>query len=241
MSLPRSTAPMVPAVQLRSPGTERGEGPLGVLGGTFDPVHQGHLRLAEEARTALGLAGVRWIPAGRPPHRDAPQASAVHRLAMVRLATEGNPAFHVDDGEVRSEAPSYSVTTLERLRDELGGLRPLVLLLGVDAFLGLPVWHRWRDLFGLAHVAVATRPKYSLSGVNMEPKLAEEFRARQADSATDIAASPAGRIFPFGITALDIAATNLRQDIAAGRSPRYLLPAPVLDYIAINRLYNCPE
>lgn len=133
-------------------------GPLGLFGGTFDPVHLGHLRLAEEAREALGLASVRWIPAGQPPHRGAPRLSGAHRLAMVRLAVAGNPAFQVDGAEVESPGPSYTVTTLERLRRELGPEQPLVLLLGADAFAGLPGWHRWQALLGLAHLVVLHRP-----------------------------------------------------------------------------------
>ena len=215
-----------------------GDGPLGILGGTFDPVHYGHLCLAEEARKALGLAEVRWVPAGLPAHRAPPLASAQQRLAMVRLAILGNPAFSLDDSEAQSAAPSYSVPTLERLRAHIGPQRPLVLLLGADAFLGLCTWHRWRELFGLAHLGVATRPNYALAGASMDAALAEEFRLRQSSSAAAMAAAPAGRIVPFGITALDISATALRAEIAAGRSPRYLLPDPVLDYIATNRLYN---
>jgi len=216
----------------------RGDGPLGILGGTFDPVHYGHLCLAEEARRVLGLEEVRWIPAGLPAHRAPPQASTLQRLAMVRLAILGNPGFGLDDSETRSEAPSYSVPTLERLRAQFGPQRPLVLLLGADAFLGLCTWHRWRELFGLAHLGVATRPNYALAGERMDAALADEFRLRQSSSATAIAETPAGRIVPFGITALDISATGLRAEIAAGGSPRYLLPDPVLDYIATNRLYN---
>lgn len=222
-------------------GIGQGDGPLGILGGTFDPVHYGHLRLAEEARRELGLTEVRWIPAGRPPHRDPPRASAAQRLAMVRLAILGNPGFSLDDEEVASAAPSYSVTTLERLRAQVGPQRPLLLLLGADAFLALHTWHRWRELFGLAHLAVATRPNYSLAGGTMEPSLADEFHARQSPSGAAIAEIPAGRIVPFGITALDISATTLRAEVEAGQSVRYLLPDPVLDYIAANKLYNLPD
>ncbi|MCX7174766.1 MAG: nicotinate-nucleotide adenylyltransferase [Proteobacteria bacterium] len=217
------------------------DSPLGILGGTFDPVHYAHLRLAEEARKELGLAEVRWVPAGQPPHRGTPQASAIQRLDMVRLAILGNPGFTVDDGEALGAAPSYSVPTLERLRAQIGPRRPLVLLLGADAFLGLSAWHRWRELFGLAHLAVATRPNYSLTGEIMEPALADEFQRRRKSSAAAITASPAGCIIPFGITALDISATKLRAQIGAGHSARYLLPDPVLDYIAANKLYNLPE
>ena len=215
-------------------------GPLGIFGGTFDPVHVAHLRLADEARMRLGLVQVRWIPTGTPSHRGAPTASTTHRLAMLRLGIAGNPEFVVDDGEALSTSPSYTVPTLERVRAEVGTLRPLVLLLGADAFLGLAQWHRWRELFGLAHLAVATRPGYALGAQSMEPALAEEYRYRENSSPAAIADSPAGCIIPFGITALDISATTLRAEIAAGRRPRYLLPDPVLDYIAANQLYQPP-
>ena len=121
--------------------------PLGIFGGTFDPVHYGHLRLAEDAVIGLGLPRVRWIPAGQPALRDAPRVSAAQRLAMVRLAIEGNPCFEIDSGEVDRQQTSYTVTTLERLRASLGKARPLVLLLGADAFAGLAGWHRWPELF----------------------------------------------------------------------------------------------
>ena len=215
-----------------------GDGPLGILGGTFDPVHYGHLCLAEEAGAALGLAEVCWIPAGVPTHRAPPEASAPQRLEMVRLAIRGNPDFRVDDSEAQCAAPSYSVPTLERMRAKVGPQRPLVLLLGADAFLGLCTWHRWRELFGLAHLGVATRPNHALAGGSMDAALAEEFHLRLSSSAEAIAAAPAGRIVPFGITALDISATAVRAKVAAGCGPRYLLPDPVLDYIATNRLYN---
>jgi len=219
------------------------KGPLGILGGTFDPVHYGHLRLAEEACQALGLSGVRWIPAGLPPHRAAPAASAEDRLAMVRRGIAANPLFSLDDSEVLSKQPSYSVPTLQRLRGELGLQRPLVLLLGVDAFLGLTGWHRWRELFDLAHLAVATRPGYELAADQLEEVLAEEFRQRECHTAAALAAAPAGRILAFRITALDISATVLRALCKAGdsgcsgASGRYLLPDSVLEYISIHHIY----
>ena len=123
---------------------------LGLFGGTFDPIHYGHLRLAETAREALGLERVRFIPAGRPPHRGTPGASGTDRLAMARLATADNPAFEVDPAEVDAAQASFTILTLERLRLALGPQRPLVLLLGVDAFLGLPGWKRWTELFDFA-------------------------------------------------------------------------------------------
>jgi nicotinate-nucleotide adenylyltransferase len=211
--------------------------PLGLLGGTFDPVHFGHLRLAEEALDALGLPQLVWIPAGRPPHREAPCAEAAHRLAMVRLAVAGNPRFALDEAEIRAEAPSYTVLTLERLRAARGA-RPLVLVLGADAFLGLEGWHRWRELFELAHIAVATRPGFALNEAPMGTALATECAARCTQEAGVLKAAPAGRILPFTMTPLAISASLVRARLAAGASVRYLLPDPVREYIDSNHLYG---
>src|SRR5260221_467262 len=152
--------------------------PIGIMGGTFDPVHFGHLRLAQEAAEILGLELVRWVPAGQPWHRVAPLASAQHRLEMVRLPIEKNALFELDDAEIRQTAPGYTVETLERLRGEFGAKRPLVLLLGTDAFRNLSSWQRWRDLFDLAHVFVAQRPGHSLTPGGMQAALAAEWRKR---------------------------------------------------------------
>lgn len=211
-------------------------GPLGVFGGTFDPIHYGHLRLAETAREALGLTRVRLIPAGQPPHRATPGAAGAHRLAMARLAAASNPAFEVDPAEVEAAQASYTILSLERLRAELGPRRPLVLLLGVDAFLGLPTWRRWTELFDFAHLAVANRPGYSLDGATMPAALAEEATRRQASSSI-LGAAPAGHLVQFAMTPLAISATDIRARCAAGQSLRYLLPPPVVDYISRHQLY----
>lgn len=213
--------------------------PIGLIGGTFDPVHYGHLRLAEEAREALDLAGVSWLPAGRPPHRPAPREAAGHRLEMVRRAVSGNAAFAVDDGEMQASGPSYTVTTLERLRRE-AGRRPLVLLMGADAFQGLAGWHRWRELFDLAHIAVATRPGFVLSPDGWPAELAEACAPRLGEAA-GLRAAPAGRIVGFSMTPLAISASLLRARLAAGLSVRYLLPEPVREYIDSHHLYRTPD
>ena len=213
--------------------------PLGLFGGTFDPVHFGHLRLAEEAIGNLGLGGVRWIPAGQPPHRGAPQVTGQQRLEMVLRSTAGNARFSVDASEVEAAAPSYTVHTLERLRDEIGLDRPLVLLVGADAFAGLPTWHRWRDLFGLAHIAVAQRPGFPVAAGSLPPELAAEFTVRLSDAA-GLQLAPAGGIVTFTMTQLAISATRLRELLATGKSVRYLLPDGVLDYINLYQLYKSP-
>lgn len=214
--------------------------PLGVFGGTFDPVHLGHLRLAEEAAELLGLAAVRWIPAGQPRHRDAPQVTAAHRLRMVELAVAGNPRFSVDATEVAQDA-SYTVPTLERLRQELGADQPLVLLVGADAFAGLPGWHRWRELLSLAHLGVAHRPGFALDAAGLPAELASLFDRFRTDDPAVLAAAPAGRICPFAMTPLAVSATQLRALLANGRSARYLLPQPVIDYIDTHHLYRKPS
>lgn len=211
-------------------------GPLGLFGGTFDPIHLGHLRLAETAREALGLERVRLIPAGQPPHRGTPGASGIHRLAMARLATADNPAFEVDAAEVTAAQASFTILTLERLRAELGPARPLVLLLGVDAFLGLPTWRRWTELLDFAHLAVANRPGYTLNAAQMPPALAD-LVARCKAAPTALGTAPAGAIVPFEMTPLAISATDIRTRAAAGQSLRYLLPSPVIDYISLHQLY----
>ena len=232
--------------------SESKAGALGLLGGTFDPLHIGHLRLAFEAREALGLAEVSLIPAGTPPLRAVPQCAAVHRLAMVESALAGIPGFSVDPGEVLAAAgnptPSYTVATLESQRRQHGAQRPLVLLLGADAFARLESWHRWRELFELAHVAVATRPGHEIkvmrSGIPGdgagETALDAEYSAR-CGNAADLAGAPAGRIVPFAITALEISASAIRRRLAQGLSVRYLVPDAVLDYIETHQIYRTPH
>jgi nicotinate-nucleotide adenylyltransferase len=214
---------------------------LGLFGGTFDPPHVAHLRLALEARESLGLNQVCFIPAGNPTLRDAPACHATDRLAMVERAVADTPGFSVDAAEVQAvDAPSYTIDTLERLRRLHGPQRPLVLLIGADAFARLESWQRWRDLFALAHFAVATRPGHELNVGDGASALDAEFRARLG-SAPDLGAAPAGRIVPFAITALEISATAIRRRLAAGLSARYLVPDAVLDYIDSHQLYRTPH
>jgi len=215
------------------------QSPLAVFGGTFDPIHFGHLRLGQEMADSLGATEVRLIPAGRPPHRDAPGVNPAMRLEMARLAAADNPLFAVDSREIGKGTPCYTVETLAELRSELGPQRPLVLLVGADAFLGLATWHRWEELFGLAHIAVAQRPGYAMDSwaTAMPLELRQEWASRLTDDTADIRDQPAGRIIVRETTRLDISATRIRLMVAAGKSPRYLLPDAVLDYIRSNHLY----
>lgn len=219
---------------------------IGIFGGTFDPIHYGHLRMAEELAEALGLAEVRFIPAGLPPHRAVPRTPAGHRLEMVRLAIAGNPRFKLDEREVRQARASYTVDTLSALREELGPQQPIWLLMGADAFLGLTTWKEWQRLFELAHIAVAHRPGHTLlhsDSLNaalrqeLENRLVGQEGSGKGGNPETPHPSPSGCILLKPVTQLDIAATAIRASLQSGGSARYLIPDSVFDYIQGNRLY----
>lgn len=212
---------------------------IGLLGGTFDPIHFGHLRLAEELAEALDIDQVRFIPAGNPPHRGEPRAEARHRLEMARRAVAGNPRFVLDEREISKDGPSYSVDTLAELRVELPADTPLVLFMGSDAFLGLTTWHEWRRLFDLAHIAVAHRPGFSPSLWEdaLPDTLRRQLTKRISEQPDELAQAPAGRVFLHAITQLDISASQIRDRCLRGKSLRYLLPDSLIDYINENHLY----
>jgi nicotinate-nucleotide adenylyltransferase len=213
---------------------------LGIFGGTFDPIHCAHLELAREVRAALDLAAVRFIPAGDPPHRAAPVASAMHRLTMVELAIADIPGLEVDGREIHRRGRSYTVVSLAELRAEAPS-RPLALIVGADAFLGLPTWHRWRELFDFAHVVVVARPGIALDGA-LPPDLGREWSRRFDSDVGVLAEIPAGAIIVQPITAHAIAASAIRAQLALGPegivAVRGLLPAAVLAYIDRNQLYR---
>jgi nicotinate-nucleotide adenylyltransferase len=201
------------------------QGPLGLFGGTFDPIHYGHLRTAFELLQALRLSEVRFLPTGNPPHRDQTSADAAQRLEMVRAAVSDQPGFTVDDRETRRNGPSYSVDTLTELREEFPD-RPICLLLGMDAFLGLPHWHRWNEIFELAHVVVAHRPGWKAP---TQGPLGEVMVDRGTGAIRELHQSRAGRVLVYEVTQLEISSTELRQLIAGGGDPRYLVPDAVRD------------
>lgn len=209
-----------------------------IFGGTFDPVHYGHLRAAAEVAEQLQVDDFRLLPAGQPPHRDAPGAEAYHRLAMLELALAPYPDLTVDEREVRRAGPSYMVETLASVRDEVGGGRPIVFCLGQDAANGLSGWHRWRELFDLAHLAVMKRPR---SRPKYPGEVAGVLRERHARRPERLMESAAGGVSPVGITQLEISSTDIRRQLAAGRDPRFLLPSTVLAYIRKHGLYGCHE
>jgi nicotinate-nucleotide adenylyltransferase len=212
---------------------------IGILGGTFDPIHYGHLRLAEEMLELANLSQIRFIPAGTPPHRDEPQVSAQHRSAMVRLAIADQPAFVLDDREVERSGKCYTVDTLRELRAELGSNQPLCLLMGGDAFLQLDTWHEWEQLFGLAHIVVGSRPGFTLEERihTAAPTLQSHYQQRLC-AAQVLSQKPAGGIAELAIPKLEISATLIRSRVAENRSIRYLLPNKVADYIHQHQLYK---
>lgn len=214
--------------------------PIGILGGTFDPIHYGHLRLAQEVADKLRLAEVRFLPSGTPPHRSSPGATAPDRLAMVQLAITGNSLFTVDPRETLREGPGYTVDTLTAMRAEVGPSQALVLMLGADAFLELATWSRWHQLFNLAHIAVAYRPGFPVDTwqSRMPLPLATEYNKRLMRQPLGIHTAPSGGIVVVPIAALDISATLIRDSIRLGSNPRYLLPEQIIKYIQDNDLYN---
>jgi nicotinate-nucleotide adenylyltransferase len=218
--------------------------PIALLGGTFDPVHYGHLRFADDVRRALALPEVRLVPASDPAHREGPAATAAERLAMLKLAVAEFPGLVVDERELRRAGKSYTVSTLEELRAEFPD-RPLLLLLGADAFRGLPTWHRWRDIFDLAHVVVVERP-----GVRLEADLPADllpiWRKRLTGDPESLRSQPAGAIFVQTIAPHAVSATAIRERLSQGApagDDKYdkwhgLLPPAVLAYIDLHHLYR---
>lgn len=211
--------------------------PIGVFGGTFDPVHFGHLRPALELLDGLSLQRLHLIPCAVPPHRGEPHASAAQRLNMLRLAVAGQAGFVVDERELERSGPSYMVDTLASLRAEVGDT-PLCLLLGLDAFLGLPGWHQWQRLPELAHIVVTHRPGWRLDEAAMPQALRQALEGHWLADGTALRQQPAGGVLLQGVTQLDISATDIRERIAAGKSASYLLPATVWQYIQEQELYR---
>jgi len=207
---------------------------IAIFGGTFDPVHYGHLRAAAEVSERLGVSDFRLLPAGVPPHRDATWAEPRHRLAMLELALAPHADLSVDDREVQRAGPSYMVDTLASVRDQAGDL-PVVLCLGQDAANQLDGWHRWQSLLDLAHLLVMTRPE-------SEPKYSdavlEAFEGRWVPTPQDLMGAPAGRLCRVDVTCLAISSTDIRAQLAGGRDPRFLLPSTVLAYIRKHGLYR---
>ena len=208
--------------------------PIGVFGGTFDPIHYGHLRSAFEMLQALDFDEVRFIPCGDPPHRGVTFASAERRMRLVELAVEGQEGFRADDRELRRDGPSWTIDTLIELREEFPQ-RSLGLIVGMDAFLGLPGWHRWEEMLSQAHIIVAHRPGWKAPDIGA---LGELIAERGTHRIEDLHQETHGRVHIHAVTQLEIASTEIRDLVAAGRDPRFLMPDAVRDEILETGLYQ---
>ena len=208
--------------------------PIGIFGGAFDPIHYGHLRTAFEILQALRFSEVRFIPSGDPPHRGDTFAVADVRLEMVRVAVQGQPGFAVDERELMRDGPSYTIDTLSSLREEHLEAS-FGLIVGMDAFLGLTAWHRWNEILDLAHIVVAHRPGWRAPDIG---QLGELITAHGTDRADDLHGNRHGYIYIHAVTQLEIASTEIRDLIAAGRDPRFLMPDAVRDVIVESGCYN---
>ena len=211
--------------------------PIGIFGGTFDPIHYGHLRTAFEMLQALRFDAVRFIPSGDPPHRGRTFASAQLRLEMVTAATQRERRFVVDDRELRREGPSYTVDTLASIRREQADAA-LGLILGMDAFLGLCSWHRWDEILGLANIVVAHRPGWRAPDIGPLGDLIAEHGTHRVE---DLHENAAGRIHIHAVTQLEISSTEIRELVLAGRDPRFLMPDVVRDVIMNSNCYAKQE
>jgi len=207
--------------------------PIGIFGGTFDPIHYGHLRTALELKQSIDLKQVYFVPCATPPHRAAPMIDGGLRLRMVQAAMAGDAGFVADDRELTRPGLSYTVDTLTSFRAEFPA-QPLCLLLGMDAFLNLPYWHRWRELLNLAHIVVAQRPGWEspTGGV-----LGELWLERRTIQARELTASVAGRIHMQPVTQLEISSTDLRASLRAGVDPKFLMPDSVRQIILETECY----
>ena len=213
---------------------------VGIYGGTFDPIHYGHLRIAEELLDILGLNQIIFVPSGAPRLRAAPVASRRHRSEMVRLAIRGNSMFSLDEREINRPGTSATVESLREYRCEWGRDTVLCFILGIDAFVKINQWHNWIELFNLCHIVVVPRPGYA--SIDDHQKLPEDIRkeliARNAVDVKDLVLQSNGAVYYAKQTSLlEISASQIRSLISAGKSVRYLLPENVSDYIKTNYLY----
>jgi nicotinate-nucleotide adenylyltransferase len=205
-----------------------------VFGGTFNPIHYGHLRSALELVEHLDLAELRLMPCAVPPHRGEPECAAEHRAAMVQLAVAGEPALACDGRELARPGKSYTIDSLEEIRGELGAGRSLCLVMGCDALLNLDSWHRWRELLDVAHIVIIGRPGWAFP---TSGEVADWLQRHRLNDQGAISQRPCGGVLVEQLRPLSISSTEIRELLSAGKSVRYLLPEPVLEYIRDHSLY----
>ena len=214
---------------------------IGILGGTFNPIHFGHLRMAQELADALNLSAVRFVPSANPPHKTMPTVSAEHRANMVKLAISDNPIFKLDTRELARTGASYTIDTLASIRDELGENAALCLMMGSDAFTNLDTWHRYSELLEYCHIILVQRPNKKTQSLQTQAKLSDTLTAllqnHYTENSDDLHEKSAGYIHMQAITAQDISSTDIREKLSKKTSCNYLLPDNVLQYIAQHKLY----
>lgn len=210
---------------------------LGIFGGTFDPIHVGHLRGAIDCRDLLGLEQVHFLPAALPPLKATPGVSAEHRAAMVEIAIADLPGFSVDRREIDRPGMSYSIDTVREIRREAGASKPLVFIMGLDSLRTLHRWRDWQDLLAEVNIAVLKRPGYTAS---LDPEVSRWLEAHSVP-ATQLLQHPKGNVAILEQPGLEVSSTAVRAAMGRGRTPRFLLPEPVLEYIALHGLYRSPS
>jgi nicotinate-nucleotide adenylyltransferase len=204
-----------------------------IFGGTFDPVHFGHLRPALDVQQALAIDRVHLLPCRIPPHREMPLLSDQQRLILLQLAIEGEPGLAIDTRELQRDGPSYMVDTLLSLRAELGD-QPLCLALGMDALSGLENWHRWEDILGLCHLVVMQRPGNAWPQTGA---VAQQLSRARVEEPQHLSAHPAGLVLPVPVTQMEVSSTRIRALLSSGRSARFLMPDKVLQRIIQENWY----
>lgn len=207
---------------------------IGLLGGTFDPIHYGHLRIALEVLEALNLDAVRFIPCREPVYQKTVQTNAAHRLAMVQCALNGYPQFIADARELNRKTPSYAVLTLQSLRQEFPQ-SSLCWIMGADQFADLYHWYQWEQLIDLCHLVVVSRGSQRL--IVQQPEVQALLERTGTKDKTLLTEVPRGAIYHLKTTRLDISSTKIRNLVAAGRNPHFLTPECVVEYIAANHLF----
>jgi nicotinate-nucleotide adenylyltransferase len=208
--------------------------PVAIFGGTFDPIHHGHLRCALELAEQLQLGQVHLMPCAVPPHRESPAGSALHRAAMLELAVCGESLVTCDRRELGRQGPSYTVDSLIELRRELGEGRSIILIMGCDALLAINEWHRWQELLDWAHVVVLARPGWQLPA---HGPIKQWLQANRCGGPEGLRQRSAGSVLIQELRLLPISASEIRSIVAAGLSARFLLPESVLAYIGDHNLY----
>ena len=215
---------------------------VGILGGTFNPIHFGHLRLAQELAEALQLDEVRFIPSANPPHKIAPEVSAPRRAEMVEIAIAGNPLFKFDDRELQRTGDtnnySFTIDTLISLREELGAKTAICLFMGSDAFINLATWHRWQELLNFCHIVLVQRPNKLPNQSALPKNLEALLHDNYTENIADLSQQNAGFIHMQQITALDISSTKIREMFKNVQTPRYLIPDKLIAYIKQHQLYK---